>query len=170
MITLRSGHRGEAIEALVVPANHSNARGPHSRIVAEPVGYVIRAGGRSVYFAGDTDLFEGMHDFPRSTWHCCRSGAGARRSASATSTPSGRPPRRTGSTPVRRADPLGDVHADHGPTRHPDMDRQPVRRVHVVARRARAGRAPRADQAGRVDHHGETVIRGRPAQLTEPSS
>jgi L-ascorbate metabolism protein UlaG (beta-lactamase superfamily) len=65
VVTLRAA-RGDApaIEAQVVRANHSNARGPHSRIVAEPVGYILHAGNRSVYFAGDTDLFEGMHDFP----------------------------------------------------------------------------------------------------------
>ena len=53
-----------AIEAQVTPADHSNARGPHSRLVAEPVGYILRAGERAVYFAGDTDLFEEMHEFP----------------------------------------------------------------------------------------------------------
>ena len=66
VVTLREarGDDSPAIEARVVPADHSNARGPHSRIVAEPVGYIVNAGRRSVYFAGDTDLFEGMHDFP----------------------------------------------------------------------------------------------------------
>ena len=41
-----------------VPAAHSDRRGPHSRVVASPVGYVLRSGGHSVYFAGDTDLFD----------------------------------------------------------------------------------------------------------------
>lgn len=53
-----------AITARVVPADHSNSRGPHSRLVAEPVGYVLETGSRAVYFAGDTDLFDEMHDFP----------------------------------------------------------------------------------------------------------
>jgi L-ascorbate metabolism protein UlaG (beta-lactamase superfamily) len=65
LVTLREATADSpAIEARVVPADHSNARGPHSRIVAEPVGYIVRAGNRSVYFAGDTDLFEDMHAFP----------------------------------------------------------------------------------------------------------
>ncbi len=45
-----------------VPANHSNSRGPQSRVIAEPVGYVIEAHGRRIYFAGDTDLFDEMRD------------------------------------------------------------------------------------------------------------
>jgi L-ascorbate metabolism protein UlaG (beta-lactamase superfamily) len=44
----------------VVPAMHRRGRGPHSRVEADPVGYVVEAGGRSVYFAGDTDLFPAM--------------------------------------------------------------------------------------------------------------
>ena len=65
VVTLREATADSpTIEARVVPADHSNARGPHSRIVAEPVGYIVHAGNRSVYFAGDTDLFEDMHDFP----------------------------------------------------------------------------------------------------------
>src|SRR4029450_8457457 len=28
------------------------------------VGYIVHHGDRTVYFAGDTDLFEEMHDFP----------------------------------------------------------------------------------------------------------
>jgi L-ascorbate metabolism protein UlaG (beta-lactamase superfamily) len=65
VVTLREATAGTpAIRALVVPANHSNARGPHSRIVAVPVGYIVETGTRAVYFAGDTDLFDEMHDFP----------------------------------------------------------------------------------------------------------
>jgi L-ascorbate metabolism protein UlaG (beta-lactamase superfamily) len=56
---------GTSIRLQVVPADHSNSRGPHSRIIAEPVGYVIRtdcpSASRAVYFAGDTDLFDEMH-------------------------------------------------------------------------------------------------------------
>ena len=44
----------------VVPAAHPPGRGPHSRIVARPVGYVVDTGTRRYYFAGDTDLFDGM--------------------------------------------------------------------------------------------------------------
>lgn len=60
VVTLRPEGVTPAITATVVLADHSNQRGPHSRLVAEPVGYVIRCGERSVYFAGDTDLFDDM--------------------------------------------------------------------------------------------------------------
>jgi L-ascorbate metabolism protein UlaG (beta-lactamase superfamily) len=43
-----------------VPAVHPGRRGPHSRLVADAVGYVLRADGRTVYFPGDTDLFDEM--------------------------------------------------------------------------------------------------------------
>jgi L-ascorbate metabolism protein UlaG (beta-lactamase superfamily) len=43
-----------------VPAVHSGYRPPLGP-TAPPLGFVIR-GGRSVYFAGDTDLFDGMAD------------------------------------------------------------------------------------------------------------
>lgn len=41
-----------------VPAEHDRARGPFG-VSAEPMGYVL-SGSSTVYFAGDTDLFEGM--------------------------------------------------------------------------------------------------------------
>jgi L-ascorbate metabolism protein UlaG (beta-lactamase superfamily) len=64
-LVLRDEQRGSpAIEVAVVPADHSNSRGPHSRVVAEPVGYIVRVGERAVYFAGDTDLFDAMREFP----------------------------------------------------------------------------------------------------------
>jgi len=43
-----------------VPAVHPSGRGPHSRVSADAVGYVLRAGGVAVYFPGDTDLFAEM--------------------------------------------------------------------------------------------------------------
>lgn len=46
----------------VVHAEHLAGRGPHSRVRAEPVGYVVEAVGRRVYVAGDTDLFPAMRD------------------------------------------------------------------------------------------------------------
>jgi L-ascorbate metabolism protein UlaG (beta-lactamase superfamily) len=46
----------------VVPAAHKHGRGPHSRVRAEPVGYVVDGGDTRVYFPGDTDLFEAMAD------------------------------------------------------------------------------------------------------------
>jgi L-ascorbate metabolism protein UlaG (beta-lactamase superfamily) len=45
----------------MVPAMHSDRRGPHSRVRAAAAGYLVRGAQASVYFAGDTDLFEGMH-------------------------------------------------------------------------------------------------------------
>jgi L-ascorbate metabolism protein UlaG (beta-lactamase superfamily) len=46
----------------VVPAAHEHGRGPHSRVTAEPVGFIVNGAGRRVYFPGDTDLFDGMAD------------------------------------------------------------------------------------------------------------
>ena len=43
-----------------VPAEHDGSRGPFGAS-AEPIGYVV-SGSKSIYFAGDTDLFEEMHD------------------------------------------------------------------------------------------------------------
>ena len=42
-----------------VPAEHDGSRAPFGAS-AEPIGYVI-SGTKSIYFAGDTDLFEEMH-------------------------------------------------------------------------------------------------------------
>ena len=50
------------VRVRAVPADHSCRRGPHSRAIAEPVGYVVDGGGVSTWFAGDTDLFDGMAD------------------------------------------------------------------------------------------------------------
>jgi len=47
-------------DILVTPAVHPAGRGPHSRITAEPVGYVVGVDGVTTYFAGDTDLFDDM--------------------------------------------------------------------------------------------------------------
>jgi L-ascorbate metabolism protein UlaG (beta-lactamase superfamily) len=46
----------------VVPAAHKRSRGPHSRVSADPVGFVVNGAGCRVYFPGDTDLFDGMAD------------------------------------------------------------------------------------------------------------
>jgi len=47
-----------ALEVRAVPAEHDGGRGPFGAS-AEALGYVI-TGSKSVYFAGDTDLFDGM--------------------------------------------------------------------------------------------------------------
>lgn len=63
VVTLREGDdTSSAVRLRAVPANHSSGRGPHSRVSATPVGYVVEIGERRVYFAGDTDLFEEMHE------------------------------------------------------------------------------------------------------------
>ncbi len=50
------------VDVQTVPARHSDRRGPHSRVAAPAVGYVVRWSGRAIYFAGDTDLFPEMSD------------------------------------------------------------------------------------------------------------
>ena len=52
----------DGLEIATVPARHGDRRGPHSRVVAPAVGYVVRSSGRAVYFAGDTDLFPQMSE------------------------------------------------------------------------------------------------------------
>ncbi len=58
--------RGETVsvgevEVTAVPAEHGGRRGRWGSEI-EPLGYVIRNEGRSVYFAGDTDLFDEMSE------------------------------------------------------------------------------------------------------------
>ncbi len=58
--------RGETVsigevEVTAVPAEHGGRRGRWGREI-EPLGYVIRNDERSVYFAGDTDLFDEMSE------------------------------------------------------------------------------------------------------------
>jgi L-ascorbate metabolism protein UlaG (beta-lactamase superfamily) len=50
----------EPIEIEVVHAEHRAGRGPHSRRRAAPVGYLVRVAGVTIYFAGDTALFDDM--------------------------------------------------------------------------------------------------------------
>jgi L-ascorbate metabolism protein UlaG (beta-lactamase superfamily) len=49
-----------ALDIRAVPAEHDRSRGPFGAS-AEPVGYVV-SGSRSIYFAGDTDLFDEMRE------------------------------------------------------------------------------------------------------------
>ena len=64
VLEVRSGDEVDldGVTVRAVPAVHSCRRGPHSRASAEPVGYMVEAAGVSVYFAGDTDLFDAMRD------------------------------------------------------------------------------------------------------------
>jgi L-ascorbate metabolism protein UlaG (beta-lactamase superfamily) len=61
-VEVRAGDqvRVGSLDVVAVPAEHERGRHPLGPS-AEPVGFVVR-GSRSVYFAGDTDLFEGMAD------------------------------------------------------------------------------------------------------------
>ena len=52
------------VEVTAVRAEHDGHRGRWGAEI-EPLGYVIRGGGRTVYFAGDTDLFGEMSELPR---------------------------------------------------------------------------------------------------------
>lgn len=56
----RASVRGVSVDA--VPAVHHHGRGPHSRVQAEPVGYVLTGRHHRAYFPGDTDLFDAMAD------------------------------------------------------------------------------------------------------------
>jgi L-ascorbate metabolism protein UlaG (beta-lactamase superfamily) len=63
--TVTAVRRGERItvgdvDIEAVHAAHGTTRGPYSRASAEPVGYVVRAPGATIYFAGDTGLFDDM--------------------------------------------------------------------------------------------------------------
>jgi L-ascorbate metabolism protein UlaG (beta-lactamase superfamily) len=51
------------IEVTAVRAEHDGHRGRWGAEI-EPLGYVISGGGRTVYFAGDTDLFAEMSELP----------------------------------------------------------------------------------------------------------
>jgi L-ascorbate metabolism protein UlaG (beta-lactamase superfamily) len=53
---------GGQIEVTAVPALHDGRRDRWGGQRIEPLGYVISGGRRKVYFAGDTDLFDGMAD------------------------------------------------------------------------------------------------------------
>ena len=76
-----------------VTAIHDGRRSPgRGGAVAEAIGFEVR-GASTVYFAGDTDVYDGMAALAAaSTSRCCRCGGGGRRSVPATWTPR---PRRT---------------------------------------------------------------------------
>ena len=61
VVGVRSGDTVQVgnVELTVTHAEHASSRRARTR--AEAVGYVLR-GSRNVYFAGDTDLFDGMRD------------------------------------------------------------------------------------------------------------
>jgi L-ascorbate metabolism protein UlaG (beta-lactamase superfamily) len=49
------------VEVTAVPAAHDGRRGPWGAAI-DPLGYIVSRAGLRVYFAGDTDLFNGMAD------------------------------------------------------------------------------------------------------------
>jgi L-ascorbate metabolism protein UlaG (beta-lactamase superfamily) len=49
----------DGVEVVATPAIHDGRRWPLTRTRAAAIGFVVR-GARSIYFAGDTDLFESM--------------------------------------------------------------------------------------------------------------
>jgi L-ascorbate metabolism protein UlaG (beta-lactamase superfamily) len=49
-----------ALQIRAVTAEHDGSRGPLG-VSADPLGYVV-SGSKSIYFAGDTDLFDGMSE------------------------------------------------------------------------------------------------------------
>jgi L-ascorbate metabolism protein UlaG (beta-lactamase superfamily) len=59
---LRAGDRAGAGEGevLAVPAVHDGRRSPLHQHAPDALGFVVEEGGVRVYFAGDTELFEGM--------------------------------------------------------------------------------------------------------------
>ena len=156
------------VRVTATPAEHDgrrDRRGPW----AEAVGYLVK-GSSTVYFAGDTDLFDGMADLagddgidvallPVSGWgltlgdgHMGRRGRRGGRAAAATA---GRP------------GPLGDVaHPGRlaGPPQSPARRRRPVRR----ARRAAHARHDRRRARARPAHLGPGTDRGpRPVSPRE---
>jgi L-ascorbate metabolism protein UlaG (beta-lactamase superfamily) len=58
---LAAGERADVggVEVTAVPARHDDRRRPGGGPRADPIGFVV-AGSRRIYFAGDTDLFDGM--------------------------------------------------------------------------------------------------------------
>jgi L-ascorbate metabolism protein UlaG (beta-lactamase superfamily) len=63
VLELAEGERAEvgAVTVRATHADHDTGRLPFG-LKADPLGFLIEGEGRSVYFAGDTDLFDGMAD------------------------------------------------------------------------------------------------------------
>lgn len=61
-LAIGDGVTVDGIGVRAVPARHDGRRSPLARSASSPdaVGYVLTGHGRRIYFAGDTDLFEGM--------------------------------------------------------------------------------------------------------------
>jgi L-ascorbate metabolism protein UlaG (beta-lactamase superfamily) len=61
VVELSPGDSAElaGVEVVATPADHDGHRDRWGPVV-QPLGFVVSAAGRSVYFAGDTDIFAGM--------------------------------------------------------------------------------------------------------------
>ena len=61
VVELREGEQAEigAVTIRATHADHDTGRLPFG-IKADPLGFLIEGGGRTIYFAGDTDIFDGM--------------------------------------------------------------------------------------------------------------
>ena len=69
--------RSSPVPVTATPARHFSARSPFDRNRALWSGFVLEAGGRRIYFAGDTahaDVLsrDSARVWGRSTWRCCR--------------------------------------------------------------------------------------------------
>ena len=64
VVELRPGDetRVGPVRVRATEAKHSARRRPRGGPVADPVGFVVAGSSHSAYFAGDTDLFDGMSD------------------------------------------------------------------------------------------------------------
>ena len=148
---------GVTVEA--VPARHSAFRPPRGPRRG-PLGYVIR-GSRTIYFAGDTDLFDGMADLGTAGSRA-RPGLGLGADPWARPAPGSAARRRGAPAPAparRRSDPLGHLLATRdGPRlrREPLVD--PPRQFAALAAEI-APTVTGADDRGRRD--------GRPARLVD---
>lgn len=157
LVELRAGDSwdldgvGGPIEVRAVAADHSGRRGPHSRVEVEPLGFVARAGGRGVYFAGDTDLFDGMADLgPVDVALVPIWGLGAVARRGPPQPGHRRPRRRTDRSAVRRADPLGHLPSAARAGRRPDVVRGSARPVPRRAHGPRPRRSPDRPPTGRI--------------------
>jgi len=61
-VAVRETASVDDVEITGVPAVHDGYRDRHRGQEIEPLGYLLRRGGRTVYFAGDTDLFPEMSE------------------------------------------------------------------------------------------------------------
>ena len=137
----REDAEGDPVTVTAVTAIHDGRR-PGSKLRAEAVGYLIERGPASVYFAGDTGLFDGMGDLSVAGGHRRdrrRAAPGVGLGAESRPGPPAPARRRRGrapdSTAVRRARPLGHaLPAGMGRFRPHLMHRPPHDFAEAVAR------------------------------------